>query len=211
MVVLKKFSWGFFLCLMTVFTARNAFAGEAVDASLRDGVVEQVGVSQAVVLPEEGPIPPKRPKGVSEVQSRNGEEPDWQGGAPADFSRVSRSITGSPIWPAFADVFGQCARGCAPGRLGTYGQRSNASCHHGGRAVDIHGLKCNGRNYSASSSRFIEFVNCVKGKSYQGKPWKNIFRETKGSCAGSNRNVTACHWDHAHFSLGCQDRGRYTY
>ena len=212
MVVLKKFYRGSFLFFLTVFSVIQIHAGETVDASLRDGVVEQVGVSQAVVLPDEVPIPPKRPvKGVSTVQDRTGEEPEWQGGAPADFSRVSRSITGSPIWPAFADVFTKCAPGCAPGRLGTYGQRSNASCHHGGRAVDIHGLKCGGRNYSASSSKFIEFVSCVKSKSYEGKRWKSIFRETNGSCAGAGRNVTACHWDHAHFSLGCHDRGRYTY
>ena len=49
MVVLKKFYRGSFLFFLTVFSVIQIHAGETVDASLRDGVVEQVGVSQAVV------------------------------------------------------------------------------------------------------------------------------------------------------------------
>ncbi len=99
----------------------------------------------------------------------------------------------APIWKSFYKHFTACAPGCEPGRIGTHGQRANATCHTGGEAIDIHGIKCNGVLYPAEKrGRFEKFVNCMKPK------MKWIY-------------WSARHYDHAHFSNGCKRGGRRMY
>ena len=203
----------YFIFFFLIFS-HEAFAEEVTASDWRDGVVESVqpvtqgqpinndDVIQGTALPVPTPSPARPPV----VQTPDGER-DWQNGQPADFSGVNRSVTTAPIWEAFTDIFSRCAPGCAPRNVGTWGQRGGRSCHPTGNAVDLGGMRCNGTNYTAYDRRFAEFVQCVQGKSFNGRRWKSLYREThvgrSRDCSRSNRNQTLCHWDHVHLSLGC--------
>jgi hypothetical protein len=118
---------------------------------------------------------------------------------------------GAPIWKPFMARFKQCARHCEPTGYHTWGGRGNASCHPEGLAIDISGMYCSddGRHYGAKDrwDRFQEMVECMKTKMLFSRIHRNgrreiisgvLYRENK------NRGETRDHWDHAHFSLGCQ-------
>lgn len=104
----------------------------------------------------------------------------------------------APIWPSFIQNFKKCAPGCIPANYGTYGKRGGRSCHPSGRAVDVGAIICSGQTHKAlNGGKFLEFVQCMRGK------MKTIYRNGK--------HITLGHRDHAHFSNGCQSKGRYTY
>jgi hypothetical protein len=73
----------------------------------------------------------------------------------------------SPIMVPFLTALRQCAPGCSYQSWGVWGdarhQRKH-SCHNSGSAIDIPGLVCGGRAYRAGSSRFSQFVGCMKSK-----------------------------------------------
>lgn len=128
---------------------------------------------------------------------------------PGQFTKITTSDRNSPIFPKFQEVFELCRKGCDAGWAHCYRSGSSRSCHSTGDAMDLHGLVCGGIKYSAYTQRFAEFVACVRNHSYQGKRWKVLFRQTTGSCAGSNRDQTKCHFDHGHFTLGCWRNGKF--
>lgn len=208
----------FFICVL--LSALVTMGEDLIGEDFRNGVVESTGAREEApvnsrLAPENVPVPTPRPTaGVSVTRPRPANTV-LRGGQPAaDFSGVSRSLSSAPIWAGFAAVFSKCAPGCSPVRLGTWrriphGGRAT-SCHHLGKAVDLGGMKCGGNTFSAYTSRFKEFVDCVKTQSYNGKRWRTLFRQThsgRNNCNSSNRDQTACHWDHVHISVGCSVRG----
>ncbi len=156
--------------------------------------------------------PPVKPRPKVEVQPAEPRIP-VSGGQGGTFTNTSARDRKAPIFPKFQQVFNQCAEGCNAGRAHCYGQRNNRTCHSTGDAIDVHGLICGGVTYNAYSDRFKKFVSCVKSKSYKGTRWKALYRQTdkRNGCNSSGRNHTTCHWDHAHFSLGCWRNGKITY
>lgn len=105
-----------------------------------------------------------------------------------------RSAGSAPIYGAFQKAAGGC--GCSPVGVGTWGSRSNNSCHPVGRAVDARGANCKGKTSYAVSPGFTKFVNCMRNKG-----WFTMYNGQ--GVKGLPRNKTTCHKDHAHFSKCC--------
>ncbi|MCB0378872.1 MAG: hypothetical protein KDD33_10295 [Bdellovibrionales bacterium] len=157
------------------------------------------------------PTPRPRTDRDTKKKTQGGER---QGQAPGNFSQISKSVSSAPIWKYFKSVFSQCAPGCSPYGVGTWRKPDGKrSCHHSGNAVDMAGFSCGGKKYSAYTSRFTQFVACVRGKKTNGKSWKVLHRQqtyARGTkhCHNGPGVRTICHWDHGHFSLGCIAGGR---
>lgn len=99
----------------------------------------------------------------------------------------------APIWSSFYKNFKSCEPSCEPANWGTYGERANCTCHSQGMAIDVGALSCGGKLFPAiKQGRFNTFVACMK------KKMKTLYHNGKG--------VTKGHWDHAHFSNGCNTR-----
>ncbi len=135
------------------------------------------------------------------------------GGQGFPFGRIPKSHQRGPIFPKFKRVFSDCAPiGCDTGRGHTHGTRGKASCHTTGDAIDLHSIRCDGREYDSNYPLFVELVKCVQTRFHKGRRWKVLHQDHRGKCAGVNSHsrisqVTSCHWDHAHFSVGCRRNG----
>lgn len=101
-----------------------------------------------------------------------------------------------PVWNPFINNLAKCASGCKPTGWHTYRKQVN-SCHNTGRAIDVFGFKCGGKNYSAYTAKFASIVKCMKGK------MKVLYKNGPGKTSGHN--------DHAHFSIGCSIPGHPKY
>ena len=136
------------------------------------------------------------------------------GGQGPRFGSIPAEHQKAPVFKKFKKAFINCAPlGCDAGRGHTYGRRSRASCHTSGDAIDLHSIICNGREYSSNHPTFTSLVRCITTQFYRGNRWKALHQDTHGHCSGVGPNtrsslVTSCHWDHAHFSLGCMRNGR---
>jgi hypothetical protein len=108
---------------------------------------------------------------------------------------------GTAVWGTFESALGSCAPGCTTGGDTCAHSHRGRSCHNSGRAVDVGSIICGGQRYGASTGRFHSFVACAR----------KFFPSTLGAHRGRYRdNVLwqqANHYDHAHFSLGCAERG----
>lgn len=112
-----------------------------------------------------------------------------------------QDVLNSRIWSTFKRNFEECAPGCQPIGMSSYRDphvRPKPSCHHQSAAIDVFGMRCDGRTYTASKEtsyrhgpegRFTDTVRCMK---------------RKGMYLIYNQ---ADHYDHAHLSLGCNIGG----
>lgn len=112
-----------------------------------------------------------------------------------------QDVMNSRIWGTFKRNFEECAPGCQPIGMSSYRDphaRPKPSCHHQSAAIDVFGMRCDGRTYTASKEtsyrhgpegRFTDTVRCMK---------------RKGMYLIYNQ---ADHYDHAHLSLGCNIGG----
>lgn len=125
-----------------------------------------------------------------------------------------RRSQSAPVWNTFINNFKICAPGCVPDDYGTYGSRGNRSCHPSGRAIDIHGMICNGRKYRAIDNQpeFRRMVQCMesapgnRNKSQRPVatvrgllPMRTLYQNKSRAVYGA----TLGHYDHAHFSITC--------
>lgn len=211
------------LLLLFVPLKNRAQDSTAEDYYRGDGFVSG-DATQATPAPAVAPTPTPAPRASADaapaptpkVQPKVRTEPasptvPVQGGQGGVFTDTSKRDRSAPVFGPFQQVFQKCAPGCNAGRAHCYGSRNNRSCHPSGNAIDVHAIICDGRSYNAYTARFKEFVDCVKTKSHGSTRWKTIFRQTTGRCASEKRNHTTCHFDHAHFSLGCTVNGRRVY
>ena len=149
----------------------------------------------------------------TEVKPYTPEDPLF-GGQGLRFESIPKRHQDAPIFPKFKLVFGDCAPlGCDTGRGHTHGTRGRASCHTTGDAIDLHSIRCNGKEYDSNHSLFLQLIQCIRTRFYEGRRWKVIHQEHTGKCSGTgpntkNSKVTSCHWDHAHISVGCYRNGR---
>lgn len=73
----------------------------------------------------------------------------------------------APIMRPFTLALRECAPGCTYDSWGVWGDarhQRRRSCHNTGNAIDVPAIRCGGRRYNASTSRFRNFVGCVRGK-----------------------------------------------
>lgn len=149
----------------------------------------------------------------TQVKPYEPSEPPGGGQGPR-FEDIPKDHQNAPIFPKFKRVFGDCAPvGCDTGRGHTHGTRGRASCHTTGDAIDLHSIRCNGQEYGSNHPVFTRLVRCIQTRFYRGQRWKALHRDSRGNCAGVGPHsrislVTSCHWDHAHFSLGCWRNGQ---
>lgn len=107
------------------------------------------------------------------------------------------SSQSAPVWGPFIANLKKCAPGCQPVNFNAYRNQRN-SCHYSGRALDVGGIRCDGRTHHAiNGGKFASMVQCMKGK------MKVLYRNGPGRTSGHN--------DHGHFSLGCSIPGRPIY
>lgn len=101
----------------------------------------------------------------------------------------------TPIWAPFARNFEACAPGCQPLQVGIHREpNGRMSCHHSARAIDVGGMVCGGRVYTAmGNGRFGQMVSCMRRR------MPTLYRQAHKRHLG----VTQAHYDHAHFSIGC--------
>lgn len=109
-----------------------------------------------------------------------------------------QSAQNSQIWKVFVKNFNKCAPGCEPVKYHAYrSPQVTVGCHRVGRALDVFGIKCDGKVYMAEAEmykngRFNEFAGCMKKRMVT--LWRN----------GGRSNKTLNHWDHIHVSIGCK-------
>jgi hypothetical protein len=130
-------------------------------------------------------------------------------------SRGKNIFTRAPIWDSFYANFKSCEPTCEPSlALDPYrNENTPATCHHGGRAIDIPAMQCSDGGHKAMTRsgqpepRFAKMVACMKTK------MKVIYFQpmtiySKRLHRTLHRNITEAHHNHAHFSNGCVDKGR---
>lgn len=204
------------LLLALMWVSQAVKAQDDVTDSYRNGGFDEVVMETAA--PEVSLRPPDRPAPVPPVKVEPSvqKEPQVLYRRGVEFTKTNQYDRNTEFFKKFQQVFLKCSGGCDAGRAHVHrhpgyhsDQNGNrvrnriTSCHHRNEAIDVHALVCNGVEYSAYTNRFKKFVDCVKGESYQGKKWKTLFRDSRKSCQGANINHTSCHYNHAHFSLGC--------
>jgi hypothetical protein len=100
---------------------------------------------------------------------------------------LQSASSSAPILGPFLEAHRSCASGCGYVSWGIWGDEAHQrrrSCHNSGEAIDIHAITCGG-THKALSSRFDEYVDCMRGS------LGVIYR-------------SANHYNHAHFQLnGC--------
>lgn len=151
-------------------------------------------------------VPPERPVAPAVPVTRG------QGG---NFLDTLKSDRDSLFFKKFAVVFKKCTletpgfENCNATRSRVWGERGGKSCHPSRQAIDVSGLKCNGVEYDAYTLKFKNFTECIAKQKTNGKTWCRIFREAGGNCSKprGQRPETECHYDHAHFGLGCAATG----
>ena len=135
------------------------------------------------------------------------------GGQGPRFDKIPSDHKNAPIFSKFKRVFLDCAPiDCDMGRGHCFGTRGKASCHTTGDAIDLHSIRCNGQDYDSNHPVFVKLVECIQTRFHEGRRWKALHQDKGGKCAGVGPHskiskVTSCHWNHAHFSVGCRRSG----
>ena len=135
------------------------------------------------------------------------------GQGPRFFEEIPQDHQKAPIFSKFKSVFLDCAPvGCDPGQGQCFGNRGKASCHTTGDAIDLHSIRCHGEKYDSNHPVFVRMVQCIRTRFYKGRRWKVLHQDNSGQCSGvglhsETGKITSCHWDHAHFSVGCRRNG----
>ena len=105
--------------------------------------------------------------------------------------QLARGGQGAPVWGPFISNFRRCAPGCVPANYNVY-RRGRRTCHAQGRAIDVGAIICDGQTYPAiQGGRFNALVACMQSSMVV------LYHEHRG------RGKTKDHYDHAHFSIGC--------
>ncbi len=135
------------------------------------------------------------------------------GGQGPLYEEIPQNHQEAPIFSKFKSVFFDCAPiGCDTGRGHCFGTRGKKSCHTTGDAIDLHSIRCNGQEYDSNHPVFVRIVKCIQTRFHKGRRWKALHQDNTGKCEGSGLHsridkITSCHWDHAHFSVGCRRNG----
>lgn len=131
--------------------------------------------------------------------------------------RLSPSITGTPVGPAFARNFNRCMNelqmNCQPVGVGIHRRGGSASCHHFGKAIDVAGIRCgDGRTYCAASN-LSPGNNCIGPNNPNASPNPTFARFVQCMSKGMHHIYFGRrrydHANHAHFSMGCSEYGMY--
>lgn len=108
---------------------------------------------------------------------------------------------GTPVWGTFETALSSCAPGCTTGGDTCAHSHRGRSCHNSGRAVDVGSIICGGQRFGASTGRFHAFVACAR--KFFPPTMEYLRKRHKDNVLWQQAN----HYDHAHFSLGCPERG----
>ena len=135
------------------------------------------------------------------------------GGQGPRYEEIPPDHQKAPIFSKFKRVFFDCTPiGCDMGQGQCFGTRGKASCHTTGDAIDLHSIRCNGQEYDSNHHVFVRMVQCIRTRFHKGRRWKVLHQDNTGQCDGVGLHsgiskITSCHWDHAHFSVGCRRNG----
>jgi len=126
---------------------------------------------------------------------------------------AERAAQSAPIWQPFIRQFQRCAPGCVPIQYSAL-RNSSRSCHGGGRALDLFGMRCPDGTHMARQSgprngKFAQLVQCLS----EGRI-NRVQRLGAGQlgCLWHNKphsDETDGHRDHVHVTIGCHGGRRW--
>jgi hypothetical protein len=142
---------------------------------------------------------------------------------PSELGRIHAANAGERdsqtrlVWKPFIKAWAACVPdpGCQP--IGYNAERENdweRSCHGQGRAIDVFGMQCGNRKIMALNDsadphhEFGKLVACVRknAEAQKKNPDTHITHVIYQQGGYMPRGVdaqTSQHWNHAHFSIGC--------